>query len=244
MASTLAISAALITVRDVEIALRQLRRADADGFVGEADVKRVAVSFAVDGYGADAQFLAGTNHPQGNLSAIRNQDFLEHWVDRCGKDHVGTAALGCPAEQRSAILIPGKAVERGSTGQPRAAVPTRLLSGANGKQLLPVFDGRVIRDQFFHDLAGHVRLDFVHQLHGFHNAENLTRLHHVAGFHKWRRAGRGRFVERADDGRMDDVYPFFWRAERRRPPEEARPVGWRLRAMSPVPEKERARGVR
>ena len=67
--------------RDIEITLRQLRRADANGFVGEADVQRIAVGLAVNRDRADAQLLAGADHPQGNLSAIGDQDFLEHALD-------------------------------------------------------------------------------------------------------------------------------------------------------------------
>ncbi len=63
---------------NVEIAFVQARRPDADGFVGKADVQRVAVGFAVDGDGLDAEFLAGTDDAQGDFAAIRNQDFLEH----------------------------------------------------------------------------------------------------------------------------------------------------------------------
>ncbi len=44
---------------DVEIAVGGARRADADGLVGKADVERVAVGFAVDGDGANAEFPAG-----------------------------------------------------------------------------------------------------------------------------------------------------------------------------------------
>ena len=42
-------------------------------------------------------------------------------------DYVGTAALGCPAERSSADFYTATKVELCSTGQPRAAVPTRLL---------------------------------------------------------------------------------------------------------------------
>ena len=66
---------------NIEIALGQLRRANADGFVGKTDVQRIAVRFAVNSHGADAQFFAGTDHPQGYLSAIRDQDFLKHELD-------------------------------------------------------------------------------------------------------------------------------------------------------------------
>ena len=45
-----------------------------------------------------------------------------------GTDHVGTAAPGCAAEQRSARFgFRQKAVELRSTGQPEAAVPTRFV---------------------------------------------------------------------------------------------------------------------
>jgi len=43
-------------------------------------------------------------------------------------NHVGTAALGCPAEQSSAGSGSVKSVELRSTGQPRAAVPTWFLA--------------------------------------------------------------------------------------------------------------------
>ena len=67
--------------RNVQIAQPELGRADADGFVGETHVQRVAVGLAVDGHGLYAQFLAGTDHAQGDLTAIGDQDFLEHFLN-------------------------------------------------------------------------------------------------------------------------------------------------------------------
>src|SRR5437899_11853292 len=64
--------------RNIEVALRQLRWSDADGLVGKAHVQRIAVRLAVDRDGAHPQLLAGADYAQGNLSAIRDQDFLEH----------------------------------------------------------------------------------------------------------------------------------------------------------------------
>ncbi len=64
--------------RNIQIAQRQLRRPNADGLIGKAHVQRVAVRLAVNGDRADAQLLARANHAQCNLSAIGNQDFLEH----------------------------------------------------------------------------------------------------------------------------------------------------------------------
>jgi hypothetical protein len=76
---------------DIEVALRQLRRANTNGFIGKTNVERIAVSLAVNSYSADAQFLAGTDHPQGNFSTICYQDFLKHLL-ACGKSfcHRGT----------------------------------------------------------------------------------------------------------------------------------------------------------
>ena len=63
---------------NVEIALRQLGRADADGFISETDVEGVTIRLAINGYGSDPQFLASADHSQRNLAAVCNQNFLEH----------------------------------------------------------------------------------------------------------------------------------------------------------------------
>ena len=63
---------------DIEIAVGGARRADADGFVGKADVERVAVGLAVDGDGADAEFPASIQNAQRNFTAIGNQNLTKH----------------------------------------------------------------------------------------------------------------------------------------------------------------------
>ena len=63
---------------DVEIAVGGARRADADGLVGKANVERVAIGFAVDGDGANAEFAAGVEDAQRNFAAIGNQNFTKH----------------------------------------------------------------------------------------------------------------------------------------------------------------------
>jgi hypothetical protein len=65
-------------LRDVEVAFAAARRADADGFVGEADVERVAVGLGVDGDGFDAEFTAGGEDTQGDFPTIGDSDFSEH----------------------------------------------------------------------------------------------------------------------------------------------------------------------
>ena len=49
--------------RDVEIALRQLRRADANRLVRKTHGQGVAVGLAVNGHGADTQLFTGTDDP-------------------------------------------------------------------------------------------------------------------------------------------------------------------------------------
>ncbi len=65
-------------VRNVQIAFRAARRADAHGLVGKAHVQGVAIGFGVDGHGANAQFLAGADDPQGDFTAVGNQNLAEH----------------------------------------------------------------------------------------------------------------------------------------------------------------------
>ena len=64
--------------RDVEIALRRLRRADAHALVGEADVHGACVSFGVDRDRGDAHLLAGPMDPQRDLTAVSDQYLVEH----------------------------------------------------------------------------------------------------------------------------------------------------------------------
>ncbi len=63
---------------NVEIAVGRTRRTDADGLVGKANMQGVAVSFTVDGDGANAEFPAGVEHAQRNFTAIGNQDLTKH----------------------------------------------------------------------------------------------------------------------------------------------------------------------
>ena len=47
---------------DVEIAVGGARRADADGFVGEAYVERITICFAINGDGTNSELAAGVEH--------------------------------------------------------------------------------------------------------------------------------------------------------------------------------------
>ncbi len=63
---------------DVEVGVPRRRSADAHVVVREAHVQRLAVRLRVHGHGAEAELLARADDPQGDLPAVRDQDFFEH----------------------------------------------------------------------------------------------------------------------------------------------------------------------
>src|SRR6185436_15936454 len=104
-----------------------------------------------------------------------------------------TATVGIPSSLHAQIM--------------RSAISPRLamrifLKGADGKQRLSILDGLAVRHQLAHDHFGDFGLNFVHQLHGLDDAENLTGLHGLAYAHERWSAGRSAFVEGAHDGRF------------------------------------------
>src|SRR5438067_9905165 len=108
----------------------------------------------------------------------------------------------------AAELTAGSASYRHKNGALRApwvSVRGLLALRAYDKQLLPVFNRLAIRHQLFDHLSSYIRFDFVHQLHGFHNAQDLANLHRVPWLHKRRRSRRRRLVKCSDDGRADGV---------------------------------------
>jgi hypothetical protein len=64
--------------RDVEVAVFRRRRADADAFVGEAHMHRVGVGGRMHGDRRNAELLAGAEHPERDLAAVGDEDFVEH----------------------------------------------------------------------------------------------------------------------------------------------------------------------
>src|SRR6266851_4753779 len=84
--------------RDIEIALRELRRADANSLICKAHVERIAVGLAIDRNRADAQLLAGANYPQSDFTAVSNQDLFEHGLVVSSKQSASTVTIRskCP----------------------------------------------------------------------------------------------------------------------------------------------------
>ena len=64
--------------RDVEVAVLRRRRADADALVGEAHMHGVGVGGRMHGDRRDAELLAGAQHPERDLAAVGDEDFVEH----------------------------------------------------------------------------------------------------------------------------------------------------------------------
>src|SRR5882762_7946956 len=62
----------------VEIARAGCRRSDAHRFVGELHVLRLAIGLGMHYHGLDAHVAARALNAQGDLSAVSDQDFLEH----------------------------------------------------------------------------------------------------------------------------------------------------------------------
>src|SRR5208282_57360 len=83
-----------------------------------------------------------------------------------------------------------------------------LGDGAQREQRLAVLDGLRAFRELPHNFAGLIRLDLVHQLHGFHDAEHLPALLHVSGRHEGGRIRRRSGVKGADDGRLHEVQVF------------------------------------
>ena len=65
--------------RNVEIAVARGGRADADAFVGEPHMHGVLVRGRMHGDRRDAQLLARAQDTQRDFTAVRDQDFVEHF---------------------------------------------------------------------------------------------------------------------------------------------------------------------
>ena len=63
---------------EIEVALAGEVGPDTDGLIGEANVQRLGVGFAVDGDGLDPHFVARAHHAQRDLAPVGDEDLLEH----------------------------------------------------------------------------------------------------------------------------------------------------------------------
>ena len=63
---------------NLQVAVDAASRSDAVSFVGECDVHRIGVRFAVDGNRLNSHFATGANDAKGNLTTVGNQNLLKH----------------------------------------------------------------------------------------------------------------------------------------------------------------------
>src|SRR5262249_40905237 len=85
-----------------------------------------------------------------------------------------------------------------------------LFAWANGKQGLAVFDRLSVGDQHFDYFTGDVRLNLIHQLHGFNNAQNLPCRHLVSRFDERQGTRRRSLIKGAYDRGFYLVQFFLW----------------------------------
>ncbi len=68
--------------RNIQVAVSRRRRTDANAFIGEPHMHRILVRGRMHRDGGDAELLAGAQHPKRNLSAVGDQDLVEHRSSR------------------------------------------------------------------------------------------------------------------------------------------------------------------
>src|ERR1700734_3423375 len=98
------------------------------------------------------------------------------------------------------------------------------LTQPEREEWLAVLHWLTVGDQTLANLPGRIGFDLVHQLHGFDDAQDLTVLDLVPDLDKSSGAGRRGLVERAHNGRLDDVQLLLLRHSRG-PAGNSRPGG-------------------
>ena len=101
--------------RNVEVAVLRGRRADADAFVGEPHVHGVGIRGRVHRDRRNAKLLAGAQHPQRDLAAVGDQDFVEH-------DRLRVAITFCATPLHHSITTSGSPNSTGWASSIRTCV--------------------------------------------------------------------------------------------------------------------------
>src|SRR5690606_32071624 len=93
--------------RDVKVALRRIRGPDANRLVGEANVERPRIGFAMHRNRADAELPARSDDAKRDLSAVRDQDFLKHAQPRLILKSLWPYSTGLPFSTRISRMVQG-----------------------------------------------------------------------------------------------------------------------------------------
>ena len=135
----------------VEVTFRCRLAAECVGLVGETDVKRVSIEFAVHGDGGDAEFAAGADDTYGDFATVGDQDFGEHvLLTSRMMPSDATPHSGIFANSRAAAIANGWSFTHVlSTGSTNTDLAGAARAGSTGIELL-------VTD---HQSAGRGRLD-------------------------------------------------------------------------------------
>src|SRR5918996_5364199 len=79
---------------DGQVGVAGRRRADAFGPVSKADMQRARIGVGVDRDRADAQLTTGSDHADGDLAAVRDEQAPERWRRRVRAQRRGSAQSG------------------------------------------------------------------------------------------------------------------------------------------------------
>ena len=63
---------------NAQITFRGRGFADANGLVGHLHVHGIGIHLRINGHGADVQFFASADDPDGDFAAVGDQDFFKH----------------------------------------------------------------------------------------------------------------------------------------------------------------------
>ena len=92
----------------MQVALRRPGGADADRLIGEAHVHQIGIGAGVHSDRFDALGLAGAQDAQGDLTAVRYQDFFQHGVGSAQmmEKRGWSNSTGSPFSTSTASIVP------------------------------------------------------------------------------------------------------------------------------------------
>src|SRR5215475_14181208 len=115
------------------------------------------------------------------------------------------SAVECTATVRTPSSRQARMTRRAISPRLAMRIFLNISDRLDAEQRLPELHRLPVLDQDLGDLPRLVGLDLVHQLHRLNDAEDLALLHHRAHLDEGRLIRRGRAVEGADEGRVDQV---------------------------------------
>lgn len=92
---------------NVQITFTRAGRADADAFIGKADMHSALIGCRVDSDSPDAHFAAGAHYAKSDFAAVGNEDFFKHGLTLCHyHQEVSPNSTGLPSRMRISFTTP------------------------------------------------------------------------------------------------------------------------------------------